>query len=186
MPSSPLSFGSSLSLSWCLFPYISIVDLAPPERGVERIFFQWFLEILLGMNKHWSAAVRLSGHQLYIHLQIHTPSNIEYWISLLLDMYIHVRIHWISDSFHAQIKFIQLIFIGPMCTWGPIIGSPSLYVRPSVRLPLVETLWRPSEDCQRCQCCEVDDFSCWRPYLVKTVNVVNVVKLMTLVAEDHS
>ena len=52
MPSSPLSLGSSLSLSWCLFPYISIVDLAPPERGVERIFFQWFLEILLGMNKH--------------------------------------------------------------------------------------------------------------------------------------
>ena len=43
----------------------------------------------------------------------------------------------------------MFVFIGPMCTWGPIIGSPSLYIR-----HLFETLWRPSEDCQCCQCCE--------------------------------
>ena len=40
-----------------------------------------------------------------------------------------------------------IVFIGPMCTWGPIIGSPC-------HTPFV----KPCED------------------LVKTVNVVNVVK----------
>ena len=28
----------------------------------------------------------------------------------------------------AQVISLVLIFIGPMCTWGPIIGSQSLYV----------------------------------------------------------
>ena len=44
---------------------------------------------------------------------------------------------------------ILSLFIGPMCTWGPIIGSPCLYL-----LNVFETLWRPSEDYQCCQCCE--------------------------------
>ena len=42
----------------------------------------------------------------------------------------------------------EKFFIGPMCTWGPIIGSPCPY----------NTFLKPCED------------------LVKTVNVVNVVK----------
>ena len=45
----------------------------------------------------------------------------------------------------------DFIFIGPMCTWGPIIGSP-------FSLSIYETFLKPCED------------------LVKTVNVVNVVK----------
>ena len=45
------------------------------------------------------------------------------------------------------------VFIGPMCTWGPIIGSPCPSLHPS------NTFLKPCED------------------LVKTVNVVNVVKI---------
>ena len=53
------------------------------------------------------------------------------------------------------------LFIGPMCTWGPIIGHwvrslTSLYVY--VYVFIYETFLKPCED------------------LVKTVNVVNVVK----------
>ena len=47
-----------------------------------------------------------------------------------------------------QTNSVTRVFIGPMCTWGPIIGSPC----PS------DTFLKPCED------------------LVKTVNVVNVVK----------
>ena len=48
---------------------------------------------------------------------------------------------------------VQVLFIGPMCTWGPIIGSPP----PSLRT--YKSFLKPCE------------------YLVKTVNVVNVVKI---------
>ena len=48
---------------------------------------------------------------------------------------------------------VTRVFIGPMCTWGPIIGSPC----PSLRTS--KTLLKPCED------------------IVKTVNVVNVVKI---------
>ena len=58
---------------------------------------------------------------------------------------------WRWGEFSPQGSFD--LFIGPMCTWGPIIGSPC----PSLRTS--KTFLKPCED------------------LVKTVNVVNVVKI---------
>ena len=55
-----------------------------------------------------------------------------------------------GQQFHPFLH-LYLLFIGLMCTLGPIIGSPSIYVRPS-------TFLKSCED------------------LVKTVNVVNAVK----------
>ena len=61
--------------------------------------------------------------------------------------YSGVRVHVYQHMYFKHFSF----FIGPMCTWGPIIGLQCLSVTP---------LWlKPCED------------------LVKTVNVVNVVKI---------
>ena len=49
--------------------------------------------------------------------------------------------------------YLSPFFIGPMCTWGSIIGSPCL------SLCLYVTFLKPCEDCQCCQCVDtlVDD-----------------------------
>ena len=88
-----------------------------------------------------------------------------------LMMFLRRTVKWLKIFFYWNIKFACLTkeflktslknsaLFATQCNFHPthvhmepIIGSPSLYLCPSVNL--FETLWRPSEACQCCQCCE--------------------------------
>ena len=115
-----------------------------------------FIFIFLRGNYHrqfwtwtWKTGVNIFPAEYILRVNI-----FQRWFFYRGEYSLGVNIFWgkyfTAKIFHPNFSTSKFsIFIGPMCTWGPIIGSPCHY----------DTFLKPCED------------------LVKTVNVVNVVKI---------